>query len=93
MGDFNWGEIKWETFENGGENTWGNKLLRLTMNNTIILCVIDYTRYRGDDKSMIYKEINLEKDINHECPLGRSDHVVLEIEIKGNIEDKQKESY
>ena len=26
-------------------------------------------------------------------PYGRSDHVVLEIEIKGDIEDKQEESY
>ena len=40
MGDFNCSEVIWETFENG-ENTWRNKLLRLTMNNTM---VSDYVR-------------------------------------------------
>ena len=34
----------------------------------------------------------MEKRYN-ECPFGRSDHVILEIEIKGNMEDKQDESY
>ena len=38
------------------------------------------------------KGINLEKD-NHECLFGRSDYVVLEIEIKGDMEDKQEESH
>ena len=33
------------------------------------------------------------QDINYECPFERSDYVVLDIEIKGDIEDKQEESY
>ena len=33
------------------------------------------------------------KNINNECPFGRSDHVVLEIEIKGNMEAKHEESF
>ena len=37
------------------------------------------------------KEISLEEDIYYECPFRRSDHVFLEIEIKGDIEDKQEE--
>ena len=36
MGDFNFSVEKWETFENGGENMEGNKLLRLTMNKTMV---------------------------------------------------------
>ena len=35
----------------------------------------------------------MERNINYECPFGRSDHVVLEIEIKGDMEEKQEESY
>ena len=34
-GDFNCSEVRWETFESGGENTWGSRLLRPTMNNTM----------------------------------------------------------
>ena len=33
-----------------GENTWGNRLLRLTMNNTMIQWVTENTRFRGEDK-------------------------------------------
>ena len=39
------------------------------------------------------KGINLEKNINYEFPFGRSDYAVLKIEIKGNMENKQEESY
>ena len=50
VGDFNCSEVNWEAFENGGENTWGNRLLRLTMNNTMIQWVTENTRFRGEDK-------------------------------------------
>ena len=30
---------------------------------------------------------------NYDCPFGRSDNMVLEIEIKGDIENKLEESY
>ena len=68
------------------------------MNKAMIQWVIDYTGFREKDKTsrldlLFTKEINLDKDINYECLFGMKDHVVLEIEIKGNMEDKQKESY
>ena len=50
MGDFNCSEVNWETFESGGENTWGNSLLRLTMNNTLIQWVTENTKFRCEDK-------------------------------------------
>ena len=63
----------------------------------MIQWVTDYTSYREDTPSwlnlLFTKEINLEKDINYECPFGRSDHVVIEIEIKGDMENKQENSY
>ena len=35
------------------------------------------------------KGINLKKNVNYECIFGMSDHVILKIEIKGGMEDKQ----
>ena len=68
------------------------------MNNTMIQWVTESTRYRGEDKPsrlelLFTKGINLEKRYYYECHFGRSDHVVLKIEIKENMENKQKESY
>ena len=55
------------------------------------------TIYWKDKPSRLYllftKAIYLEKDMNHECPFRRSDRMVQEIEIKGNKENKQEESY
>ena len=98
VGDFNCSEVNWETFEVGGENTWGNRLLRLTMNNTMTQWITENTTFRGEDKPsrldlLFTKGINPETDINYECLFGRDDPVVLEIEIKGDIKDKQEESY
>ena len=46
----------------------------------------DYTYYLAKEK--IWK-----KDGNYECSFGSSDHVVLEIDIKGDIKIMQEESY
>ena len=64
----------------------------------MIQWVTENTRFRGEDKSsrldlLFTKVINLETDNNSECLFGRSDHVVLEIEFKRDIKDKQEESY
>ena len=68
------------------------------MNNTMIQWVTANTIFRGKDKPprldlLFTKGIILETDINYECPFGRSDHVILEIQIKADIKDKQGESY
>ena len=63
------------------------------MNNTMIQWVTDNRRYIDDKTSrldLLFCQRNISgKDKNYECPFGRSDHVVLEIEIKLDIEDKQ----
>ena len=74
MGDFNCCEVNWEIIESAGENTRGNRLLRLTMNHTMIQWVTENTRFRGEDKPsrldfLFMKGINLETYINHKCPL------------------------
>ena len=68
------------------------------MNNKMIQWVTENTRFRGEDKPsrldiLFTKGINLETNINYECPFGKSDHAVLKIEIKGDIKGKQKKSY
>ena len=50
MADFNCGEVRQKTLNSRGENTGESRLLRLTMNNTMIQWVIYNTRYRGEDK-------------------------------------------
>ena len=65
MADINCSEVNWETFESGGENTCGNRLLRRTMNNAMIQWVTENTRFRGKDKPstlalLFTKGINLE---------------------------------
>ena len=37
-------------FKSGGENTWGNRLLRITMNNKMIQWVTENTKFRGENK-------------------------------------------
>ena len=65
---------------------WGNRLLRLTMNNKIIQWVTENTRFREDKLSrlelLFTKGINLEKDINYKFPFGRSDHVVWKLRLR-----------
>ena len=54
VGDDNCSEVRWETYENGGEHTWGNRLLRLAINNTMIQWVTENTQYREDKTSRLY---------------------------------------
>ena len=48
------------------------------MNKTMIQWITDDTNYRREDKpsrlekKMLTKGINIEKNINYECPFGRS---------------------
>ena len=51
MGDFNCSEVKWENYECSGEdNSWGNRLLKLTMENVMKQWVTENTRYRGENE-------------------------------------------
>ena len=43
MVDFNCSEVNWKTNESGYENRWGNRLLILKMNNTMIQWITNKT--------------------------------------------------
>ena len=70
MGDFNCSEVKWENYECSGEsNSWGNRLLKLTMENAMKQWVTENTRYRGENEPtrldvVLPKGIDLPKEIN-----------------------------
>ena len=98
-GDFNCKEVDWENFETeGGEDSWGNRLLRLATNKLLTQWVREDTRIRGNDEPsrldlVFTKDINLEQSIRHEPPLGKSDHEVLEFSVIVEEEDRRKETH
>ena len=99
VGDFNCSNVKWEIFEGDeDENSWGNRLLKLSMENMMIQRVTENTRFRGEDKPsrldlVFTKEVELTRDISYMCPLGKSDHVILELKIMGPFEKERDESH
>ena len=72
MDDFNCNEVKWKMFESRAENTWGNILLRLTMNNIMIQWATETTKYRKNTSRLdilFTKEINLDVILIMSAPL------------------------
>ena len=98
LGDFNCKEVDWENFESGvGEKDWGERFLTLMMENMMEQRVKENTRYRGDDEParldlVLTREVNLCGDIQYKCPLGKSDHVVMEMQIEVK-QGKRDEAY
>ncbi len=64
LGDFNCKEVKWESYDCEDEDNWGNKILKLAMDNKMIQWVNKATRHRGEDEpsrlALVFtKEMNL----------------------------------
>ena len=97
VGDFNCKEINWGTLESyGREKSWGEKLLTLTMENAMKQWVQESTRYRGDDEPsrldlVLTKGVELAKEVDSMCPIAKSDHVILEIQIESNMKWRKEE--
>lgn len=99
MGDFNCKEVNWEEWDTeGGEDSWGNRILNLAMRNVMTQWIKEATRYRGTDEAsrldlLLTKEPDIIGKIKTKCPLGKSDHVLIEFDLnEGNSEEKD-ESY
>ena len=57
MGDFNCKEVCWEKwFTEGGEESWGNVLLNLVLNNIMTQWIKENTRFRGEEPSRLLTE-------------------------------------
>ena len=98
VGDFNCKEVDWENFESGvGEEAWGERFLTLMMENMMEQRVRENTRYRGDDEParldlVLTREVCLCGDIQYKCPLGKSDHVVMEMQME-ILQGRRDETY
>ena len=80
MGDFNFPDAKWT--EVTIQNNTSTKFIDSTRDALLTQKVIKPTRHRENQKSsmidlIFVNEENLVSDINHECPVGLSDHEVL----------------
>ena len=90
LGDFNCRDVNWEDMEVTGESgTWGEDLLQLAMVNTMDQWVKESTRYRGEDEPTMLDLVFTKRpeacpSIEYASPMGKSDHVVIEIELKGH---------
>ena len=95
VGDFNCKGVKWEEFEVGSGGEWGEQLLNYALENLMTQWVKQTTRGRqGDTPSRLdlifTKGVNLENEVEHECPLGKSDHELLKFAVKVSF-SKDKE--
>ena len=97
-GDFNCKDVDWENLEcGGGHETWGPRFLDLMMENMLTQEVKEDTRYRGEDEParldlVLTRKLQLKDDIKYMCPLGKSDHVTMVVNIEGSS-GKMDESY
>ena len=96
VGDFNCKEINWDNYESGvGDEAWGEKFLNLMMENMMEQKVKENTRYRGEDEParldlVLTREVCIEDEIQYRCPLGKSDHVVLQMKLEEKEEMKDE---
>ena len=99
MGDFNCGEVDWENMDAGNnEESWGNRLMELVMENTLTQIIKEKTRIRGEDEPsrldlVFTKDPNDIKNVAYRCPLGKSDHLVIEMEVSGISEGERNEKH
>ena len=86
VGDFNCKEVLWEDFEVKDGNEWGKEILNMMMDNLMTQWVRLPTRCRGDDTParldlVFTKGVELRDEVEHVCPMGRSDHDVLKFNL------------
>ncbi len=99
LGDFNCKNINWEVMEvceNGGQ--WGEELLQMAMVNTLDQWTNEYTRFRGEEEPAMLDLVFTKKPeprpvITHLSPFGKSDHVVMEVELENWTEMKCNEEH
>ena len=88
LGDFNCKNINWEemeVYENAGQ--WGEDVLQMAMVYTMDQWVNEFTRYRGGEEPSMLDLVFTKKPetcpfIKYLSPMGKSDHVTLEIELQ-----------
>lgn len=69
-------------------------MLELILNNVMIQWVKNLTRYRGEDETSRFfltftKRVDRERYVSYMCPIAKSDHVIMEMEVIGEREGIQ----
>ena len=82
MGDFNYPAINWDTLSTRGERADEQRFLDCLQDNYFFQMTAKPTMWRGTDKPnildlVITRDENSISDMEHQSPLGKSDHCVL----------------
>ena len=99
MGDFNCKNVKWEEMEvSGNAGPWSEEVLQLAMVNTMDQWVEESTRYRGEEEPSMLDLVFTKKPeprptIKYKSPMGKSDHVILEMELQDWVILSYKEDH
>ena len=86
-GDFNCKEVDWECMDAGNNaSSWGNILLEIITDNFLTQHIKEHTRVRGEDEPSrldltFTKDPNDVQNLKYLCPIGKSDHLVIEMEF------------
>lgn len=87
MGDFNCKEVRWREWTAGDEESWGNVLMKLKMENLMIQWVEEAMRFRKDEEPsrldlVLSKKPKVLENTRFKSPVGKSDHVITELLVK-----------
>ncbi|KAK3089125.1 hypothetical protein FSP39_001036 [Pinctada imbricata] len=82
MGDFNYREIDWNLLQTRGDNSEEQKFVECLQDNYMTQCIDKPTRWRSTNTPhildlLITKEENSIEELEHQSPLGKSDHCVI----------------
>jgi hypothetical protein len=95
VGDFNFKEIDWENNStNVGPNRMATKFLDMLRDTYLFQHVKKETRFRGDDQTRLLDLIFTNEEgmidaIEHNAPLGNSNHETLEFNFKFGIKHEK----
>ncbi|VDI15853.1 Hypothetical predicted protein [Mytilus galloprovincialis] len=96
MGDFNYPEINWETWNTKGDrpNSTENKFLEALQDNFLYQHTTKPTRWRGADTPhtldlLITNEEEMISNLEYMSPLGKSDHCVLSFDFNCYVNIKR----
>ena len=87
IGIFSCKEVCWEDWTaTGSENSWGNTLLMLMMENVMTQWIQDNTRFKGEEVPsrldlVFTKEPDIIEDLKLNSPTEKSDHALVEFKL------------
>ena len=99
VGDFNCKSSNWAEMEvTGNEGLWSERLLQMAMVNTLDQWVEECTRYRGEEEPAMLDLVSTKRPeprptIKYLGPMGKSDHILLEVEMQEEEVLRYKEDY